>query len=129
MKYLLIALIALSVPLSAQSGLTITTSPEFKVGKMENGNFFMEATPLRQTYAFGNNFRTKIKASVGFTAPRESKSAMNHYMNSFLVRSEIVLGMVVMFAEFNWGSIIEGAANEASYFDGTYQAIGVSLEL
>lgn len=129
MKYLLIVLIALFVQVGAQADLRITTSPEFKVGKMENGNFFMEATPLRQVYSFGDNFRTTIKASVGFTAPRENKSAMNHYMNSFLVKSEIVLGMFVMFAEFNWGKMIEGASSSVSYFDGTYQAIGVSLEL
>lgn len=120
MKQILIALLILATPMAA---LQIHTESEFKVGKMENGNFFVGLTPFNQTYMFNKIFSTQVKLGVGFTAPRANKAAMNHYMNSILVRNELKFGNIILGMEFNWGNIISGAANPVSVFDQTYQAI------
>ncbi len=128
-KLLLILLLTISsLSVFAHSEMHVDTRPEFKVGKMENGAFFMELTPFNQMYTFNKRFRTNFKMGVGFTAPRENKRAMNHYVNTILVRNELVLNHVILFAEFNWGNYIEGWLDPSSYFSGTYQAIGFNLE-
>lgn len=125
MKHILTVLLIVISPMAW--GVDITTESQVKVGKMENGNFFMKATPFDQTYKFNERFTTQLQLGVEFTAPRSNKRAMNHYANTILVRNELTIKEVIVGLEFNWSNAIEGASNEASAFDDTYQSLYVKV--
>lgn len=125
-KYVLtiILMIMTTMPTLA---VNVTNSPGMIYGKMENGPSFMLAEPLNVKIEHSDQYSTVIKAGVGFTAARAGGS-MNHHSNRLMVRNEFKIGDVVAYSEFNWFSDIEGATNDVSYFQGTYQAVGFRFE-
>ena len=108
----------------------ISINPKLKLGKFENGNYFLEFLPAKFNWHVNEFFSVAGGASVGFTGPRGSFGGFNHYMNRLTVRSTYrpFKGLGI-FAEANFSNIIDGANNPVTYFrTGNYQAIGVTYE-
>ena len=106
----------------------ISINPKLKLGKFENGNYFMDFVPAKFNWHVNPWFSFSGGASVGFTAPRNAGlGSLNHYMNRLTVRATYrPLGRLGLFAEANFSNLIDGNNSPVTYFrTGNYQAIGV----
>ena len=105
----------------------ISINPKLKLGKHENGNYFMDFIPAKFYWHANPFFSFSGEASVGFTAPRAGSAfAHNHYANRLLVRATYrPFGKLGVFAEANFSNLIDGNNSPVTYFrTGNYQAIG-----
>jgi len=109
----------------------IQFNPAFKLGKYENGNYFLDAKFMGFNYQVNRYFSFSGEAAVGFTANRnDSPGNLNHYMNRLTVRTTYrPVGRVGVFAEANFSNLIQGANSPVTYFQtGNYQAVGVVFD-
>ncbi len=114
----------------------IRINPKVKVGKVENGNHFMDVVFGKFNWRLNDQFAVAGGASVGFTAPRSSVAKMNHYMNRLTVKASYrPFGGLSYFVEANFSNLIDGSNNPVGYFrtglpgqSGNYQAIGIEFD-
>ncbi len=128
--FLLLLVMGLNYNVNAEENY-IRINPKIKLGKYENGNHFLDFVPAKFNWHINPFFSVAGGASVGFTAPRNSALAFNHYTNRLTVRATYrPLGNLGYFVESSWSNIIEGATNPVPYFrTGNYQAVGVEMDL
>ncbi len=134
LKFILYAITALIVIVWASKTHGYETflelRPQFKYGKIENGNSFYEIQYLKYQY-----LKEKIifegAVSTGFTAPRGSASNPNHYINRLGIKATYLVNENLgLFYEGSFTDNIAGQTNPVSYFvTDNYQAIGVSMLL
>ena len=106
-------------------------NPAFKLGKYENGNYFLDAKFMGLNYQVNKYFSFSGEAAVGFTANRnDSPWNLNHYMNRLTVRTTYrPTGSLGIFAEANFSNLINGNSYPVTYFQtGNYQAVGVVFD-
>ena len=115
---------------AANDGSFIRVNPKLKLGKVENGNYFVELTPAKFNWRINSVFSVAGGASIGFTAPRSDFKSLNHYSNRLTVRATYrPLEKLGYFIEANFANKIAGASNPVNYFHtDTYQAVGVEYE-
>ena len=114
----------------------IRVNPKLKLGKVENGNHFLDVVFGKFNWRINNQFAVAGGASVGFTAPRSSFAKMNHYMNRLTVKASYrPFGGLSYFVEANFSNLIDGSNNPVGYFrtgfpeqSGNYQAIGIEFD-
>lgn len=111
----------------------IQVHPQLKLGKYENGNYFMDARFMELHYDFTEQFSFSGSASVGFTAERNSGILnQNHYTNIINIKSifrPFKNGAIEFFVESNFSNLVEGNNSSVDYFrTGNYQAVGISYK-
>lgn len=128
-KYILFLIFATTVTYAEVPSSYIQINPSFKLGKYENGNHFLDAQFMSFNYQATPYFSFSGNASVGFTAPRDNFSAMNHYINKLTFRTTYrPYSKIGYFAEASYSNMISGANNQVAYFGyGNYQAVGVEI--
>lgn len=104
--------------------------PQFKLGKIENGNRFAEIQYVKFFWKMYDNVYMAGGLSTGFTSSRQSWR-FNHAINRFGLKvSYQPVKRVGFFFEGSFTDNIPGANSSVSYFVyDNYQSIGVSLEL
>ena len=129
-KIVFVLLMSLTYNLSFALESYINFNPKVKLGKYENGNYFLDAVFAKANYRVNDYLSFSGGASVGFTAPRGGFGRFNHYMNRVNVRSTYrPFRRVGFFAEANFSNIIDGANAPVDYFStGNYQAIGMEID-
>lgn len=106
-------------------------SPQFKLGKIENGPSFAEIQFMRLNWCIDKKVSIEAGLSTGYTAPRDGSAPMNHALNRLgikvIYRPIEHLGF---FAEGNYSQRIPGATNDVSslVYD-NFQAVGVQLDI
>jgi len=108
----------------------IQFSPNIKLGKYENGNYFLDFVPAKVYWKVNDKVSFYGEASVGFTAPRSGRFFnMNHYTNRLTFKTTYrPYGDLGFFVEANFSNIIPGSSDDVTYFrTGNYQAIGVEI--
>lgn len=117
--------------LASEVSKYILLKSSLKIGKEENGNYFMDAIVLDVTYKPIKYITVEGFAGVGFTAPREGKfTKQNHYVNQIYVKTKYSpFGGLGYFIEANFSSPISGNNYDVTHFSRrNSQAIGVELE-
>lgn len=128
---ILMILTMTSIAFSEQVERYLQFNPAFKLGKYENGNYFLDAKFMGFNYQVNKYFSFSGDAAVGFTANRnDSPGNLNHYMNRLTVRTTYrPVGRVGVFAEANFSNLISGNSSPVTYFQtGNYQAVGVVFD-
>ena len=106
-------------------------SPQLKLGKIENGNGFMEIQYIKFRYDITPKYTLQGGLSTGFTSPRESPLHYNHSVNrlglKFTYRPFDRLGF---FVEGSFTDNIGGSTHPVSYlvYD-NYQAVGINWDI
>lgn len=130
-KKIFLTLLFSSVLIASNIQEYIKIKSSAKLGKQENGNYFMDINFLEVDYSPFKYLSINGNAKVGFTAPRGgSWSAQNHYVNSLNVRTVYKpLGRIGYFVEANFSKRIPGNDKDVSYFiTDNYQAVGIEIE-
>lgn len=109
----------------------LSIQPQVKIGKIENGNGFLELQYVKLDYFINEQFRLQGGVSTGFTSPRADVMSFNHYVNRVGIKATYqVNDRLGVFLEGNFASLISGANNPVSYFtEDTYQAFGASVRI
>ena len=134
MKKILFLFFIFTVPaifFAAELDNYLLISPQLKYGKIENGNYFLEAQFMKFNWHVDQKMSIEGGLSTGFTASRDGAGRMNHAVNrmgvKLIYRPFDSLGF---FVEGNYAQKIKGASNDVSYFMyENFQAVGVQLDI
>lgn len=101
------------------------------IGKIENGNSFMEIQYMKGRYDFGQKYTLEGGISTGFTGPRSNITQQNHSINRLGVKFTYrPIDRLGFFYEGSFTDNIAGQSNPVSYFVyDNYQTIGVNWDI